>query len=100
MGYSVGRWENGTFVVRSAGFNDKTWLDIIAGHPNTDALQVTEHFRRRDFGHMDIEITIDDSKAYTGPWTVRIPAEFVPDTDLLEFVCNENEKDLSHLVGK
>jgi hypothetical protein len=100
MGYSVGRWENGAFVVRSAGFNDKTWLDIMAGHPNTEALQVTERFRRRDFGHMDIEITIDDSKAYTAPWTVTIPAEFVADSDLLEFVCNENEKDLSHLVGK
>jgi len=99
MGYSVGHWEGGTFVVRSAGFNDMTWLDV-AGHPNTEALQVTERFRRRDFGHMDIEITINDSRAYTRPWTVTVPALLLPDTELLEFVCNENEKDQPHLVGK
>jgi hypothetical protein len=96
MGYSVGAWEGETFVVRTSGFNDKTWIDI-EGHPNTDALQVIERFRRRDFGHLDMEITIDDPKAYTRPWTVTIGATFLPDTDLLEFVCNENEKDQQHM---
>jgi hypothetical protein len=99
MGYSIGTWEGDTFVVRTTGFNDKTWIDV-AGHPNTEALQVIERFRRRDFGHMDIEITIDDAKAYTQPWTVTIGSVIVPDTELLEFVCNENEKDQPHMIGK
>jgi hypothetical protein len=99
MGYSVGTWEGDRLVVRTTGFNDKTWLDI-AGHPATEALKVTERFRRRDFGHLDLEITIDDSKAYTHPWTVNVGATLLPDTDLIEFVCNENEKDQPHLVGK
>jgi hypothetical protein len=97
MGYSVGRWDGDTLVVRTSGFNDKTWIDI-AGHPSTEALLVIERFRRRDFGHMDMEITIDDPKAYTKPWTVTIAAVLKPDTELLEFVCNENEKDLQHMV--
>jgi hypothetical protein len=96
LGYSVGKWEGDTLVVRSTGFNGKTWLDQM-GHPTTDALQVTERFRRRDFGHLDIEATIDDPKAYTKPWTVTEPMALLPDTELLEFVCNENEKDLRHL---
>jgi hypothetical protein len=96
---SIGNWEGDTLVVRTSGFNDKTWLDI-AGHPTTSALHVTERLQRRDFGHMDIEITIDDAKAYTQPWTVTIPAVLVPDTELLEFVCAENEKDQPHMVGK
>jgi hypothetical protein len=99
MGYSAGRWEGDTFVVESAGFNDKTWLDN-AGHPHTEALRVTERFRRRDFGHMDIEVTIDDPKAYLRPWTVTVQQRFVPDAELLEFVCTENNKDVQHLVGK
>jgi hypothetical protein len=99
LGYSVGRWDGDTLVVRTSGFNDKTWIDV-EGHPATESLQVIERFRRRDFGHMDIEITINDPKAYTKPWTVNIPAVLLPDTELLEFVCNENEKDLQHMVGK
>jgi len=59
-----------------------------------------ERMRRRDFGHMDIEITIDDPKAYTKPWTAKLHPQLIPDTELLEFVCNENERDLRHLVGK
>jgi hypothetical protein len=87
-------------VVDTAGFNGKTWLDVM-GHPTTDALHVTERFRRRDFGHLDIQLTIDDPKAYTKPWTVTLlPMQFDADTELLEYVCNENEKDLKHLVGK
>src|SRR4029453_6434685 len=64
------------------------------------ALKVTERFRRRDFGHLDLEITIEYAKAYTRPWTVNVGATLFPDTELIEFVCNENEKDQPHLVGK
>jgi hypothetical protein len=96
LGYSVGRWEGDTLVVHSTGFNGKTWLDQM-GHPTTDALQVTERFRRKDFGHLEIQTTIDDPKAYTRPWTVIEPMQLLPDTELIEFVCNENERDLRHL---
>ena len=95
------RWAGGmeTLVVETTGFNGKTWLDE-AGHPATDAMHVTERFHRRDFGHMDLQMTIDDSKAYTKPWTVTEPMVLLPDTDLIEYVCNENEKDLRHLGKK
>ena len=69
MGYSVGHWDGDTLVVESAGFNDRTWLDF-AGHPHTDALHMTERFRRRDFGHMDLQVTLNDPQAYAKPWTV------------------------------
>jgi hypothetical protein len=101
MGYSVGRWDGDTLVVESFGFNDRTWIDF-GGHPHTEELRITERFHRKDFGHMDLEITWNDPKAYTRPWSVKATAEFAADTDLLEYVCKENEKDLSagHLVGK
>jgi hypothetical protein len=100
LGYSVGRWDGDELVIVTTGFNGKTWLDI-AGHPTTDALHVTERFRRRDFGHLNIRFTIDDPKAYTKPLTVTlVPMQLDPDNDLLEYVCNENEKDLQHLEGK
>jgi hypothetical protein len=99
MGYSVGHWEGDTLVVESNGFNGKAWLSGL-GNPTTDALHVTERIRRRDFGHMDIQVTIDDPKAYTKPWTAELHPELIPDMELLEFVCNENERDLRHLVGK
>jgi hypothetical protein len=98
FGYSVGRWDGDTLVVETTGFNDRSWLDD-GGHPHSDQLRTIERFRRRDFSHMDIEITIDDPKAYTKPWTVRVPFNLLPDTELLEFVC-ENERDALHLVGK
>jgi hypothetical protein len=91
FGYSVGRWQGDTLVVETSGFNDKGWLDNF-GKPATDALKVTERFRRRDFGRMEIDITIDDRKAYTRPWTVTLPLSLYPDTDLLEYICNENNK--------
>jgi hypothetical protein len=91
FGYSVGRWEGDVFVVETAGFNDTVWLDN-AGKPATEHLRVTERFIRKDFGHMDIQITIDDPKAYTRPWTVTQPLAFQPDTELLEYICNENNK--------
>ena len=99
MGYSVGRWDGDTLVVESSGFNDRGWLDN-GGHPNTEALRVTERFRRRDFGNAEIRITIDDPKAYTKPWSMTLPLAFVPDSELLEYVCTENNKDVQHLVGK
>jgi len=98
LGYSVGRWEGDTFVVDTKGFNDQTLIDD-GGHPHTDAYHAIERFHRRDFGHLDIEITIDDPKAYTRPWKVTIPFEFFPDMELMESVC-ENERDFGRLVGK
>jgi hypothetical protein len=98
FGYSVGKWEGDTLVVDTVGINEKTWLDDD-GHPHSDALHVIERFRRPDFGHMEVQLTIDDPKAYTRPWTVTIRWDFVPDTELLDWVC-ENEKDVPHLVGK
>jgi hypothetical protein len=99
MGYSVGRWEGDALAVESSGFVDNNWLDN-GGHPGTEAMKLTERFRRRDFGHIDLQITIDDSKAYTKPWTVNLVFNAVPDSELIEYVCSENEKDVGHLVGK
>jgi hypothetical protein len=91
MGYSVGRWDGDTLVVESAGFNDRTWLDY-SGHPHTEALRTTERYTRKDFGHMDIHITYSDPKAYARPWTITLHGSLMPDTELLENVCNENDK--------
>jgi hypothetical protein len=91
FGYSVGRWEKDAFVVDSAGFNDNVWLDNN-GNPATESLRVTERFIRRDFGHMDIEITIDDPKAYTRPFTVTQPLVYQPDDELIEYICDENNR--------
>jgi hypothetical protein len=98
-GYSVGHWEKDNLVVQSAGFNDRSWLDF-AGHPHTEALRVTERFERRDFGHMDVQVTLEDPGAFTKPVTVALGVDFVPDTEMLEYVCNENERDSVHLIGK
>src|SRR3989442_9500927 len=98
MGYSVGRWEGDTLVVESFGFNDRTWLDGN-GHPHTEALRTTERYRRRDLGHLDIEVTLHDPAVYARPWTVALRAELTPDTELLEFVCNESHNSLEHWVG-
>jgi len=97
MGYSVGHWEGDTMVVDTAGFNDRGWLDI-EGHPHTEALHITERFRRRDFGHMDLEMTIDDPKTFTRPFSLKIDKTLVPDTDLLESVC-ENDTSVPHMIG-
>ncbi len=99
MGFSVGHWEGDTLVVESTGFKDTTWLDM-GGHPHTEALRITERFQRRDFGHMDLRVTIDDPKAYAKPWTIAATINMVPDTELLEYVCAENERDAAHLVGR
>jgi len=98
-GYSVGHWEGDTLVIQSAGFNDRTWLDFV-GHPHTEDLRVTERFHRRDFGHMQLEVTMDDPKTFTRPISISLGVNYVPDTEMLEYVCNENERDSAHLVGK
>ena len=99
MGYSVARWEGETLIVETSGYNDKTWLDFT-GHPHSEALRMTERFRRTDFGHMKVAITFEDPKAYTKPWTIDVDVNLVPDTELLEYVCLENEKDRPRLVGR
>jgi hypothetical protein len=99
LGYSTGKWEGDTLVVETSGFNDKTWLDTTQGHPATEALHVTERFRRVDFGHLELQATIDDPKAYTKPWTTTTQKmRLLLGTDILEFICNENEKDVQHLA--
>lgn len=95
-GYSAGRWEGDTLVVETAGFNNKTILDAFA-HPHSDALHVTERFRRRDFGHLDYELTFNDPKMYTQPFTVKIPHELMADSDIFE-MYSENEKDCAHIA--
>jgi hypothetical protein len=91
LGYSIGKWEGDAFVVDTIGFNDKGWLDN-GGRPATEALRVTERFRRKDFGHMDVDITIDDSKAYTKPWSLTLPLTLQPDDELIEYICDENNR--------
>jgi hypothetical protein len=95
FGYSVGRWEGDTFVVESLGYNDKSWLDD-GGHPRSEAMKVTERFRRKDFGHLEIEFTFDDPKTYTRPWTVTVPFDLMPDNEIIENFC-ENERDMKHI---
>jgi hypothetical protein len=98
MGYSVGRWEGDTLVVESSGFTALSWLDY-EGHPHTEALRIVERYRRRDVGHLDLEVTFEDPGAYNKPWTVSVPLELFPDTEVLEFVCDENEKSTVHMTG-
>jgi hypothetical protein len=95
LGYSVGHWDRDVFVVETAGFNDRTPLDGD-GHPHSDALRITERFRRRDFGHLDVEMTFDDPQMYTRPFTITIPHDLLADADIFEMFC-ENEKDRDHL---
>jgi hypothetical protein len=96
MGSSVGHWEGQTFVVETTGFNDRAALDAM-GHMHSAALKVTERYRRRDYGHMDIEMTFEDPNTLTTPITIKFPARLRPETDLIEFFCAENEKDRDHL---
>ena len=96
VGYSIGKWEGDTLVVQTAGFNSRAPLDF-SGHPRSEAMRMTERMRRRDFGHMDTQVTIDDPTFYSKPITFRYSATLVPDDDLLEWVCTENEKDGGHL---
>jgi hypothetical protein len=98
MGYSLGHWEGNTFVVETKFQNGKTWLDM-KGLPASDALRVVERFDRPNIGRINIGVTIDDPKTYTHPWSVQLAWRLVPDTDLIEYVCEDN-RDLPHLVGK
>ena len=97
LGYSIGRWEGDTFVAESRGFNERTPVDAM-GHPRSENMHVTERFRRRDFGHMDVEMTFDDPELYTRKFTVSVPYELVPDNDIFEMFCSQNEKDRKHMV--
>ena len=98
LGYSVGHWDSDWFVVDTRGFNDKSWLDD-SGRPHTEALHTIEKFRRPEFGHLDVEITIDDPQAYTKPWSFPLRFEFLADTEIIEDVC-DNERDSVHAHGK
>jgi hypothetical protein len=97
-GYSVGRWDGDTLVVTTTGFRDGGWLDII-GNPLTDAATLTERFRRPNYGTLEIDVTVDDPKAYTRPWTVRVNQRILLDTELMEFICHENQQFESYLRG-
>lgn len=97
-GYSTAKWDGDTLVVETSGFRDGIWLDT-AGDPITDAAKITERIRRVNYGKIELELTVDDPKAYTKPWTVKMNQILQLDTDLLDYVCLENEKDLPHLVG-
>ena len=99
LGYSVGRWEGDTLVVDVAGFTDRSWLDLF-GHPHSEELRIQERFQRRDFGHMDLSVTIEDPKMYTRPFTIKVTEVLLPDSDILESICNENEKDRVHLEAR
>ena len=95
MGYSTGRWDGDELVVETVGVTDESWLDGM-GHPHTDRMRIIERFRRRDAGHLEIETIIDDPGAYTSPFTYTVKATLVPEDDLLEYFCSENEKDSEH----
>jgi hypothetical protein len=97
-GYSVGKWEGDTLVVTTTGFRDDVWLDVN-GTPLTNTGKLTERFRRPNYGTLEIEITVEDPNVYTKPYTVRVTQRIMADTDLIEFICNENEKSDAHLVG-
>jgi hypothetical protein len=98
-GYSVGKWDGDTLVVETTSFRDDGWLDIW-GSPLTDAAKMTERYRRVNFGVLEIDVTIDDPKAYTKPFTVRVDQRIIVDTEMIEFICNENNRDTPHMVGK
>ena len=98
-GYSTAKWEGDTLVVQTAGFRDGMWLDR-SGSPITNAAKLTERFRRPNYGTLEIEVTMDDPKAYTKPWTVKLNESIVLNTELMDYICSENEKDIKHLVGK
>jgi hypothetical protein len=98
LGYSVGRWERDTLVVETIGFNDKAALDLI-GHPHSESLRVVERYSRRDFGHLDLDLTVDDPRMYTKPFTIKVPHDLLADSDIFESFC-ENERDRAHLGQK
>ncbi|HEX5229486.1 MAG TPA: hypothetical protein VFW44_17365 [Bryobacteraceae bacterium] len=98
-GYSIGHWDGDTLVIESTGFKDMGWLDE-EGTPNSSALRLTERFRRLNYGTLEIETTVDDPKTFTHPWSFKLQQHLMPDTDLIEFICLENNTSIKHLVGK
>ena len=97
-GYSIGKWDGEALVIETIGLKDNGWLDL-QGHPLTDQARITERIRRVDYGHLQVEITVNDAKAYTQPWTRTVKLTLAPKTELLEYICNENEKSTPHMVG-
>lgn len=95
MGYSVGQWQGDTLAVETTGFTDKSWLDA-SGHPRSPTMLIRERYHRRDFGHMDLEITFEDPVYYTRPFSIKTELNLLPDMDVLEYVCTDNEKDQTH----
>jgi hypothetical protein len=95
-GYSVGKWDGDTLVVETVGLNSRAPLDAFS-HPRSDAMRLIERWRRPDFGHLDVQMTIEDSKYYSKAITFTYSSTLVPDDDLLEWVCTENEKDRGHI---
>jgi hypothetical protein len=98
-GYSTGRWEGDTLVVETNGLRDM-WIDVRRGNPITEAAKVTERFHRVNYGNMEIEVTVDDPKAYTKPWTVKLNQYILLNTEMIDYICLENERDAAHLAGK
>jgi hypothetical protein len=96
LGYSIGRWDGDVLVVTTAGFRDGGWIDTQKGRPHSDALRVTERIRRLNIGRLEMEITIDDPKAYVKPWSVKVPFRLIPDSELLEGSCESHEKTIEH----
>ena len=99
MGYSVGRWDGDTLVIDTLGFNNSSWLDA-RGHGHSEEMRVQERFHRRDFGHLEVTVTVTDPKVFTKPFTINFVEGLLPDTDVFEHVCSENEKDAGHQPGR
>jgi hypothetical protein len=99
MGYSIGKWDRDALDVETTGFTEASWLDL-SGHPRSENTRVRERYRRRDFGHMDLEVTVEDPKYYTRPFSFKAVFNLLPDTDVLEYICGENEKDRVHVPGQ
>jgi hypothetical protein len=98
-GHSIGKWEGDTLVVDTIGFNDRFWFDF-AGHPHTEKLHITERYRRPDYSRLEFEVLIDDPGAYTKPFTMYGQSPLVENSEIIEYICNENNQDVSHIVGK
>jgi hypothetical protein len=100
QGHSIGRWEDDTLVIDTTGYNDKAWLSL-SGIPHTEKLHTVERIRRPDYGHIEVEITMEDSEAFTGPWKRTFTATLAPpEEEIMEFICNEGNRDVSHYRGK
>jgi hypothetical protein len=97
LGYSVARWQGDTLVVDTTGFNEDSWLDAF-GHPRSETMRVRESYHRRDFGHMDLEVNIEDPKYYTRPFGFKTQLDLLPEGDVFEYICAENEKDRAHIA--